>query len=67
MNNNRFSNQKIFYSIFIFVCTTLFFSCENFLNGGDVKEAIDKAIYIANNERPGGANEGPAVPSGEVA
>lgn len=52
MNYNRFFNPKIFYPIFILVCTTLFFSCENFLNGGDVKEAIDKAIYIANNECP---------------
>ena len=52
MNYNRFFNPKIFYPVFILVCTTLFFSCENFLDGGDVKEAIDKAIYIANSECP---------------
>lgn len=52
MNHNRFSKSKIFYSVLIFVCTILFFSCENFLDSGDVKEAIDKAIYIANSECP---------------
>ncbi len=52
MNHNRIFKSKIFYSVFIFVCTILFFSCENFLDSGDVKEAIDKAIYIANSECP---------------
>ena len=64
MNYNRFFNPKIFYPIFILVCTTLFFSCENFLNGGDVKEAIDKAIYIANSECPVAAIEEPVMQSG---
>ena len=66
MNYNRFFNPKIFYPIFILVCTTLFFSCENFLNGGDVKEAIDKAIYIANNECPVATLEEPVMQSGGV-
>ena len=52
MNHNRLSISKIIYSVLIFVFTVLFFSCENFLDSGDVKEAIDKAIYIANSECP---------------
>ena len=30
----------------------LFISCENFLDGGDVKEEIERAIYIANHQCP---------------
>ena len=30
----------------------LFISCENFLDGGDVKEEIEQAIYIANHQCP---------------
>ena len=30
----------------------LFISCENFLDGGDVKEEIERAIYIANPQCP---------------
>ena len=66
MNYNRFFNPKIFYPIFILVCTTLFFSCENFLDSGDVKEAIDKAIYIANSECPVATLEEPILQSNGV-
>ena len=64
MNHNRFSKSKIFYSVLIFVCTILFFSCENFLDSGDVKEAIDKAIYIANSECPEATLEEPVFQDG---
>lgn len=64
MNHNRIFKSKIFYSVLIFVCTILFFSCENFLDSGDVKEAIDKAIYIANSECPEATLEEPVFQDG---
>ena len=52
MNNNCLLKSKVIYSVLLLVCTVIFFSCDNFLQGGEVKEAIDKAIYIANSECP---------------
>lgn len=60
MNSNRFLN-KVLYSILFLAFTTLFYSCENFLNSSDVKEAIDKAIYIANSECPVATVEEPLL------
>ncbi len=64
MNNNRIFKSKIIFTVLLFVFTTLFFSCKNFLEGGDVKEAIDKAIYIANNECPEATLEEPVFQDG---
>ena len=52
MENNRLLNFKSVIICCVLFSAVLFSSCENFMNGGDVKAAIDKAIYIANSECP---------------
>ena len=66
MNNNRILKSKIIYSGLLIFCSVLFLSCENFLNVGDVKEAIEKAIYIANSECPVATLEEPIMQTGGV-
>ena len=50
MKNNRIFKQS--YITLLLTFTFLIYGCSNFLDSSDVKEAIEKAIYIANNECP---------------
>ena len=52
MNNSRRFNLafRLFLSVSLLVSTLLTFSsCENFLNGEDVKEEIQKSIEYSND------------------
>ena len=66
MVNNRLLNFKSVIICCVLFSAVLFSSCENFMNGGDVKAAIDKAIYIANSECPVATLEEPILQSNGV-
>ncbi len=62
--------KSIFFSVVISLTllSGLFFTgCENFLNGGDIKDKIEKEIYIANNDCPVATVEEPVFSDGGVA
>lgn len=66
MENNRLLYFKSVIICCVLFSAVLFSSCENFMNGGDVKAAIDKAIYIANSDCPVATLEEPILQSNGV-
>ena len=62
------NNLRIFGFGALF-CTVMFLftSCENFLKGADIKEKLEREIYIANHESPVATIEEPAFSDAGVA